>query len=99
MSLSSVLTGPVKADKEETGSETSAPSKRELTANGVVVPWKCIVPFEMEIKCVRRVKLIPKTKLLEADSVTELCCRIHPYEVTMDNRTDVQVQCPLLVAL
>lgn len=60
----------------------------------MTVPWKWILLLEMERKHVRGVKIIPKTKLLEAGSVTELCCRIHPYEVTMDNRTDVQVQCP-----
>lgn len=58
------------------------------------------MPFEMERKCVKKkVKLIPKTKLLEAGSATELFYRIRLYEVTMDNRTDVQVQCPLLVAV
>lgn len=59
MSFSFVLTGPVKADKEETGSETSAPSKPELTAKGVLVLWKWIVPFKMERKHVRGVRLIP----------------------------------------
>lgn len=69
-----------------------------MTAKGVIVPWKWIVPFKMERKCVRRVKLITKTKLLEAGSVTELM-QNPPCEVTMDNRRDVQVQCPLLVAV